>query len=405
VHGAREQMDETSKQDAFIEKATGIIHLDGENKVIRINNFALEMLGVPAAQAIGKPIRDLGVHAQSGRPIFGDIDYYLEPEGRESEWEKEIPIHNGEKRYYHFRSMLLDGTRLLSANDVTDLRIWESRVKAIVGTSKDGIALVDEAGVIRSTNARFGKMFGLNWRQFISMQFYIAADLLQYHFRQPQEFVDFYSALQQDPQLQREGLFEMVLPQPHVAFQAARLRRKKVTSIDKANVLENGVLWREVVTDLGKQYPDVALEHMFVDNGAMQLVLRPSQFDVMLCENTFGDILSDEAAALGGSLGMLPSASLGQTSAERTFGLYEPAGGTAPDIAGKNIANPIAQILSAALMLRHSYGLSAAAEAIEAAVAQAIAAGLRTGDIYQVSESNTRKVGTREMGDAIAAAL
>jgi 3-isopropylmalate dehydrogenase len=191
----------------------------------------------------------------------------------------------------------------------------------------------------------------------------------------------------------------------HVAFQTARQRRKKVTSIDKANVLENGVLWREVVTDLGKQYPDVALEHMFVDNGAMQLVLRPGQFDVMLCENTFGDILSDEAAALGGSLGMLPSASLGKTSAEKTFGLYEPAGGTAPDIAGKNLANPIAQILSAALMLRHSFGLTDAAEAIEKAVAKAIAAGNRTGDIYQLNGSTTRKVGTREMGDAIAGVI
>jgi 3-isopropylmalate dehydrogenase len=191
----------------------------------------------------------------------------------------------------------------------------------------------------------------------------------------------------------------------HVAFQTARQRRKKVTSIDKANVLENGVLWREVVTDLAKQYPDVTLEHMFVDNGAMQLVLRPSQFDVMLCENTFGDILSDEAAALGGSLGMLPSASLGQTNAEKTFGLYEPAGGTAPDIAGKNLANPIAQILSAALMLRHSFGLADAAEAIEAAVAKTIAAGFRTGDIYQTNGATLRKVGTREMGDAIAEAI
>ena len=191
----------------------------------------------------------------------------------------------------------------------------------------------------------------------------------------------------------------------HVAFQTARQRRKKVTSIDKANVLENGVLWREVVTDLGKQYPDVKLEHMFVDNGAMQLVLRPSQFDVMLCENTFGDILSDEAAALGGSLGMLPSASLGQSSAEKTFGLYEPAGGTAPDIAGKNLANPIAQILSSAMMLRHSLGLSAAAEAIESAVAHAISMGYRTGDIYQSNGQTTRKVGTREMGDAISAAV
>jgi 3-isopropylmalate dehydrogenase len=191
----------------------------------------------------------------------------------------------------------------------------------------------------------------------------------------------------------------------HVAFQAARQRRKKVTSIDKANVLETGVLWREVVTDLGKQYPDVALEHMFVDNGAMQLMLRPSRFDVMLCENTFGDILSDEAAALGGSLGMLPSASFGEITAKKTFGLYEPAGGTAPDIAGKDLANPIAQILSAALMLRYSLGLSAAAEAIESAVAKVIAAGYRTGDICQAGESNTRRAGTREMGDAIAVAI
>ncbi len=191
----------------------------------------------------------------------------------------------------------------------------------------------------------------------------------------------------------------------HVAFQAARQRRKHVTSIDKANVLETGVLWREVVTNLGKQYPDVALDHMFVDNGAMQLVLRPSQFDVMLCENTFGDILSDEAAALGGSLGMLPSASLGRTDEKKTFGLYEPAGGTAPDIAGKNLANPIAQILSAALMLRQSFGQADAAAAIESAVAKAIAVGYRTGDIYQPGDSKTRKVGTTEMGDAIAAAI
>src|SRR5579862_7048549 len=151
----------------------------------------------------------------------------------------------------------------------------------------------------------------------------------------------------------------------HVAFKAARLRRKRVTSIDKANVLENGVLWRDTVTRIGKQYTDVTLDHMFVDNAAMQLVLKPTQFDVMLCENMFGDILSDEAAALGGSLGMLPSASLGESKGERTFGFYEPAGGTAPDIAGKNLANPIAQILSAALMLRHSFGLNDAAVAIE----------------------------------------
>ncbi len=191
----------------------------------------------------------------------------------------------------------------------------------------------------------------------------------------------------------------------HVAFRVARQRRRKVTSIDKANVLENGVLWREVVTSVGRQYADVALEHMFVDNGAMQLVLNPSQFDVMLCENTFGDILSDEAAALGGSLGMLPSASLGKTRVGKTFGLYEPAGGTAPDIAGGNIANPIAQILSAALMLRHSFGLANVAETIEAAVAKTIAAGYRTRDIYQATELKARLVGTSEMGDAIAAAV
>ncbi len=191
----------------------------------------------------------------------------------------------------------------------------------------------------------------------------------------------------------------------HVAFKAALLRRKKLTSIDKANVLENGILWREVVTRVGKNYPDVALEHMFVDNGAMQLMLRPTQFDVMLCENMFGDILSDEAAALGGSLGMLPSASLGATTGENTFGFYEPAGGTAPDIAGKNLANPIAQILSTALLLRHSFALNDAAAAIEAAVGKAIAAGNRTGDIFSASETGAKKVGTREMGDAIEAGI
>jgi 3-isopropylmalate dehydrogenase len=191
----------------------------------------------------------------------------------------------------------------------------------------------------------------------------------------------------------------------HVAFKAAALRRKKVTSIDKANVLENGVLWRDVVTKVARQYPDVQLEHMFVDNGAMQLVLKPTQFDVLLCENMFGDILSDEAAALAGSLGMLPSASLGKASGELTFGFYEPAGGTAPDIAGKNLANPIAQILSVALMLRYSFGLNDAAGTVEAAVARAIADGLRTGDIFSPLDATAKKVGTREMGDAIAAAV
>ena len=191
----------------------------------------------------------------------------------------------------------------------------------------------------------------------------------------------------------------------HVAFKAAQLRRKKVTSIDKANVLENGVLWRAVVTAVGNQYPDVTLEHMFVDNGAMQLMLKPTQFDVMLCENMFGDILSDEAAALAGSLGMLPSASLGATNGQQTFGFYEPAGGTAPDIAGKNLANPIAQILSVALLLRYSFGQNEAANAIDNAVSKAIASGLRTGDIFNPADPAAKKIGTREMGDAIAAAI
>src|SRR5271154_2252683 len=154
----------------------------------------------------------------------------------------------------------------------------------------------------------------------------------------------------------------------HIAFKAAQLRRKKLTSIDKANVLENGILWREVVTRTGRHYPDVALEHQFVDNAAMQLVLKPAQFDVMLCENMFGDILSDEAAALGGSLGMLPSASLGASSDEKVFGFYEPAGGTAPDIAGKNLANPIAQILSAAMMMLYSFNEYGAHNAIHEAM-------------------------------------
>ncbi len=191
----------------------------------------------------------------------------------------------------------------------------------------------------------------------------------------------------------------------HVAFKAASLRRGKVTSIDKANVLENGVLWRDVVTKIGRQYPHVTLEHMFVDNAAMQLMLKPTQFDVMLCENMFGDILSDEAAALAGSLGMLPSASLGVTHGAQTFGFFEPAGGTAPDIAGKNLANPIAQILSTALMLRYSFDLNDAANAIEAAVGKAIAQGLRTGDIYTPADATAKQVGTREMGDAITAAV
>ncbi len=198
----------------------------------------------------------------------------------------------------------------------------------------------------------------------------------------------------------------------HVAFHAAQERAKsgggpkpKVTSIDKANVLENGVLWREVVSDVGKQYPGVTLEHMLVDNAAMQIMLKPSQFDVMLCENLFGDILSDEAAALAGSLGMLPSASLGAAKGDRVFGLYEPAGGTAPDIAGKDLANPIAQILSAALMLQYSFKMPEAYDAIVKAVGKAIADGNRTGDIFNPADASAKRVGTRAMGDAIAAAI
>jgi len=198
----------------------------------------------------------------------------------------------------------------------------------------------------------------------------------------------------------------------NVAFLAAQERAKsaagrkpKVTSIDKANVLENGVLWREVVSNVGKRYPDVALEHMLVDNTAMQLMLKPSQFDVLLCENMFGDILSDEAAALAGSLGMVPSASLGAARGDRFFGLYEPAGGTAPDIAGKDRANPIAQILSAALMLQYSFKLGEAHDAIFKAIGKAIADGNRSGDIFNPADSSAKKVGTRAMGDAIIAAI
>jgi 3-isopropylmalate dehydrogenase len=191
----------------------------------------------------------------------------------------------------------------------------------------------------------------------------------------------------------------------HVAFRAAWLRRRKVTSIDKANVLETSILWRDVVTRVGREYPEVVLEHMLVDTAAMQLVLRPGDFDVMLCENTFGEILGDEAAALAGSVGLLPTATLGLPRAGRTFGLYEPAGGTAPDIAGKDLANPIAQILSAALMLRYSFGLDGPARAIEQAVEAVVATGLRTPDIWGPAEPRFRKVGTTEMGDAIAGAV
>ncbi|RII25911.1 MAG: 3-isopropylmalate dehydrogenase [Geobacter sp.] len=186
----------------------------------------------------------------------------------------------------------------------------------------------------------------------------------------------------------------------HVAFQAARKRGKKVCSIDKANVLSSSVLWREVVTGIAKEYPDVELSHMYVDNAAMQLVRWPKQFDVILCENMFGDILSDEAAMLTGSLGMLPSASL----AEGTFGMYEPSGGSAPDIAGQGIANPIAQILSAGMMLRFSFGMVDAADAIDNAVANVLDQGYRTRDIYQ-DKAGEKLVNTKEIGAAIIAAL
>ena len=182
------------------------------------------------------------------------------------------------------------------------------------------------------------------------------------------------------------------------AFAAARLRRKHVTSIDKANVLTSMVLWREVVTEVAKDFPDVAVTHMYVDNAAMQLLKNPHQFDVMLCGNMFGDILSDECAMLTGSMGLLASASL----AEGSFGLFEPAGGSAPDIAGQGIANPIAQILSAALMLRYSFGRDDAAKAIEAAVEKTVASGIRTGDI---KSAGSTVVNTKGMGDAILANL
>ncbi|PAT41876.1 3-isopropylmalate dehydrogenase [Vandammella animalimorsus] len=184
----------------------------------------------------------------------------------------------------------------------------------------------------------------------------------------------------------------------HVAFQAARKRGKKVLSVDKANVLETFQFWRDVMTEVHQQYPDVQLEHMYVDNAAMQLVKAPKNIDVLVTGNMFGDILSDEAAMLTGSIGMLPSASLN----EKNQGLYEPSHGSAPDIAGQGIANPLATILSAAMMLRYSLNQPEAAERIEAAVKKVLASGLRTADIYS---EGTKKVGTAEMGDAVRAAL
>ena len=185
-----------------------------------------------------------------------------------------------------------------------------------------------------------------------------------------------------------------------VAVRAAALRGKKICSVDKANVLETSVLWRQTVVDCVKNLdPTIELSHMYVDNAAMQLVRNPNQFDVLLTENMFGDILSDELAVICGSLGMLASASLGteKNSTGHPYGLYEPAGGTAPDIAGQGLANPCAQVLSAALMLRYSFGMENAAQAIENAVKETIRSGLRTGDIAQGGPA----VGTEEMGDAI----
>jgi len=184
----------------------------------------------------------------------------------------------------------------------------------------------------------------------------------------------------------------------HVAFQAARKRNKKVTSVDKANVLETFQFWKDVVTEVHAQYPDVELQHMYVDNAAMQLVKAPKAFDVVVTGNMFGDILSDEASMLTGSIGMLPSASLNT----KNQGLYEPSHGSAPDIAGKGVANPLATILSAAMMLRFSLNQAEAADRIESAVKKVLAQGLRTPDIYS---EGTTKVGTREMGDAVLKAL
>ncbi len=184
----------------------------------------------------------------------------------------------------------------------------------------------------------------------------------------------------------------------HVAFKAAQKRSKRLCSVDKMNVLETTQLWRDVIIEISAEYPDVELSHMLVDNCAMQLVRAPKQFDVVVTGNMFGDILSDEASMLTGSIGMLPSASLDANNK----GMYEPSHGSAPDIAGKGVANPLATILSAAMMLRYSGNNEAAAVRIEDAVKKVLAAGLRTGDIW---EQGSKRVGTREMGDAVIAAL
>ncbi|MBF4991712.1 3-isopropylmalate dehydrogenase [Methylophilus sp. QUAN] len=202
----------------------------------------------------------------------------------------------------------------------------------------------------------------------------------------------------------REGFNTMIYSEPevrriaHVAFEIAMKRGKKLCSVDKANVLETTEFWKEIVIDVAKEYPEVELSHMYVDNAAMQLIRNPKQFDVMVTGNIFGDILSDEASMLTGSIGMLASASLNESKK----GLYEPSHGSAPDIAGKNLANPIATILSAAMMLRYSFDNEAAATRIENAVKKVLAAGYRTGDIY---EEGTKRVSCSEMGDQIVAAM
>ncbi|POR54685.1 3-isopropylmalate dehydrogenase [Paraburkholderia eburnea] len=202
----------------------------------------------------------------------------------------------------------------------------------------------------------------------------------------------------------REGFDTMRYAEPevrriaHVAFQAAQKRQKKLTSVDKANVLETSQFWKDIMIDVSKEYPDVELSHMYVDNAAMQLVKAPKAFDVVVTGNMFGDILSDEAAMLTGSIGMLPSASLDKNNK----GLYEPSHGSAPDIAGKGIANPLATILSAAMMLRYSLGREEQAQRIENAVQKVLEQGYRTSDIVT---PDCRKVGTVEMGDAVIAAL
>jgi 3-isopropylmalate dehydrogenase len=203
---------------------------------------------------------------------------------------------------------------------------------------------------------------------------------------------------------EREGFDTMRYTEPEIrriaitAFEASRKRQRRVCSVDKANVLETTQFWRDVVIDVHKAYPDVALTHMYVDNAAMQLVRNPKQFDVMVTGNMFGDILSDEASMLTGSIGMLPSASINA----KGFGMYEPIHGSAPDIAGKGVANPLATILSAAMLLRHSLNQEDAARRIEAAVRKVLSQGLRTADI---TEAGCKQVGTVAMGDAVLAAL